>query len=115
MDAKELRIGNLVFKQGSKLVKQSPEERNQVYMIENVNLQSAKNFSPIPITEERLLDLGFERRSGKEYSIGRFTYRFQQRDLIIEGFENDYNGIIANPDYIHEIQNLVFAISGIEL
>ena len=121
MDAKELRIGNLVFKQGSKLVKQSPEERNQVYMIENVNLQSAKNFSPIPLTEERLLKFGFSKHNLYKESFvngSNFCVHFDKqgnRFFIQNDSESDalcYK--ILEVKFVHELQNFFF-LAGIEL
>lgn len=55
MKANELRIGNYVHRQSGKMV----VNRDDVYKIENVNLQSALKYEPIPLTEEWLLKFGF--------------------------------------------------------
>lgn len=111
MEARELRLGNYVYTQSGKLV----VNRDSIYKVENVNMQSARKYEPIPLTEEWLEKLGFEKKSGREYSKGRFTYRFQQEDLIVEGYCYDYNGITCHPEYIHELQNIIFALTGEEL
>ena len=110
MKANELRIGNYVHRQSGKMV----VNRDEVYKIENVNLQSANKYEPISITKEWLQKLGFEGHGG-ELKKGRFTYLVQQRFLVVEGYEYDYNGITCHPEYIHELQNIIFALTGEEL
>lgn len=64
MKANELRIGNYVYRQWDKMVKQQEGERTSLYQIENVNLQSALKYDPIPLTEEWLTKLGFAKNGG---------------------------------------------------
>lgn len=120
MDARELRIENLVLDPDgmvSKILSISTESNSTdgKYYLENDYNGHPEDLRSIPLTEEWLLKLGFEKKSGNEFEKGRFIYRFQQRDLIIEGFEYDYNGIICHPEYVHQLQNLYFALTGEEL
>lgn len=70
---------------------------------------------PIKITNEILVLFGFENKSGGEYVKDRFTYRNRFSDLIVRGYEFDYNGIICYPLYVHHLQNIYFALTGEEL
>ena len=105
----ELRIGN--YYQGA--------SRGNIEIVTWQTLRDLSegklNLLPIPLTEEILLKFGFEKKSGSEFKNERFIYRFKQRDLIIEGFEYDYNGILCHPEFAHQLQNLYFALTGEEL
>lgn len=117
MEAKELRIGNLIMDSpinGDKIKKVDVLYPNVVFCEDDSHIYNDEKRG-IPITEEWLLKLGFEKKSGSEFVKGRFIYRFQQRDLVIEGFEYDYNGIICHPEYVHQLQNLYFCLTNEEL
>ena len=119
----ELRIGNYVDVLGKiDQVKSIDENEHggfckfkenpyQYYLIHN----GEEIVKPIPLTEEILLKFGFEKKSGSEFKNERFIYRFKQRDLIIEGFEYDYNGILCYPEFVHQLQNIYFALTEEEL
>lgn len=124
MNANELRIGNLVGIGENAL--HADGGKNQIYEISELKTDVVqfkmfhsseyyKDLAPIPLTEEILLKLGFEKKSGSEFKNERFIYRFKQRDLIIEGFEYDYNGILCYPEFVHQLQNIYFALTGEEL
>lgn len=109
MKAEHLRIGNLVYRENSKLINQ----KNEVYKIENVNLQSAQKYEPIPLTEEWLLKMGFE-KDGKYYSKGSFHYH--EFGHIFIGNDHVSSGHVdALIKYIHELQNLYYALKKKEL
>lgn len=130
MKATELRIGNFVLLDNPM---HRPRESGEIHKVVGISEKSAhimrindnlmedyygqfyKFIKPIPLTEEWLLNFGFEKKSGSEFKNDRFIYRFKQRDLIIEGFEYDYNGILCYPEYVHQLQNLYFALTGEEL
>lgn len=113
MDAKQLRIGNYVYRENSKLINQ----KDDVYQIENVNLQSALKYDPIPLTEEWLLKFGF-------YKISFSDYGHENLKGFIFGLSNTFEGItdiiardleINAIQYIHQLQNLYFALTEEEL
>lgn len=104
MKGNQLRIGNYVYRQSSKLI----VDKSIVYQIENVNLQSALKYEPIPLTEEWLLKMGFV-NFGK-----RWTHSNLSLDIIQGvGFYMQYVRLEIN--YVHTLQNLYFAITGEEL
>lgn len=123
MEAKELRIGNIISDYGGRIViVRSIENPLQIsdYFIgvnENNSQYLHDDINPIPLTEEWLLKLGFDHKSGNEYVKDRFVFRKNQKDLVINGFEYDYNGILisANNMRVHQLQNLYFALTGNEL
>ena len=120
----DFRIGNLVLDEDGELCKieQLSSEKmecfQQVSNIENKSCISTKypsNIYAIELTEEWLKKAGFEHKSGNEYVKDRFTYRKSFSDLVINGYEFDYNGIICYPRYVHQLQNLYFALCGEDL
>ena len=103
MKATELRIGNFVYRQNDKLVKQGQGQRNAIYKIENVNIQSASKYDPVPLTQE-------------------WKEKLKNTPLFIDKigfviFKNGYTYSFIWEDYpfLHQLQNLYFAISGEEL
>lgn len=105
MKSEELRLGNYVFEQG---------EFVNITQIDE-SIVSYHGYEPIPLTEEILLKCGFEKQSAV-YSLGA--------DLVI-GIDLDFVGIYNDrneddieldcPKYLHQLQNLYFALTGKEL
>jgi hypothetical protein len=102
MEAKDLRIGNFVvtnFKREKEVT-----DIDHVSFIEDF----MKLYDPIPLTEEWLLKFGFKIDKQHECdfaSIGVFTISFR------DNFFYDY----TNLKYVHQLQNLYFALTGEEL
>lgn len=132
---KELRIGNLILLPGDIIFKvNSIDSRGielQCRVKDNGNAlrmpepgQLSERLMPIPLTEEWLIKLGFELTgSGKVFSdfifqgsfmvqmhksTNTFDYGFVDND---ETFNNFGNGV----HYVHQLQNLYFALTGEEL
>lgn len=116
MDYKDVRIGNWIDEQGLHL---------QVGMINSEVLKSAK---PIPLTEDWLINFGFEYKGGVNgilqkkssnprrelglfdlYEDGRVWSVMFQEDVGC-GF-SDLNEI----NTVHDLQNLYYALMGEEL
>lgn len=109
MEASQLRIGNYVYRQSSKLI----VDKSSVYQIENVNIQSALKYAPIPLTEEWVLKLGFKNKT--IYIKGICLYLVNEG--MSGGFQDNEYGINEYVDikYVHQLQNLYFALTGEEL
>ena len=122
----ELRIGNLL-KFGNNICK--------VYEINNVNYyirnektdeslkSSWANIEPILITEEWLLKFGFEWTDYDEENPDFLGLKYRNRDLFYTdrscnfeyvSFNNSILGVI-NINYVHQLQNLYFTLTGSEL
>jgi hypothetical protein len=77
-------------------------------------------FEPIPLTEEWLLKFGFEKKnkSFHKYSKGFCHEGFYcggKWHTIVEGRKNNYFYKGAWMIYVHQLQNLYFALTGQEL
>lgn len=108
--AKEIRIGNFMEFNGS-FSKATP------YTIKGLStgISVAK---PIPLTEEWLVKFGFEKRTENAgilicYKISRYT--------IARWTENRWQfwigtvDLYKSPQFVHELQNLYFCLTGQEL
>jgi hypothetical protein len=131
MKANELRIGNLVKDSGGKILKIDWFERDKVcqrmtLMIE-VNHPLMTNevrplterfefIEPIPLTEEWLVKFGFKfTKNGSD--IWYKEYCFIEFDKLIKCYIEEGRGIICleHIKYVHQLQNLYFALTGEEL
>lgn len=117
MKAEELRIGNYVFENDSK-IKQVEHIINNTIYTKSAGKQLHK---PIPLTEQWLLDLGFEKYENQtEYDI---MYELKKEDIEISvGFyKNEIHTFLFSGDclyhinHVHTLQNLYFALTGKEL
>ena len=123
MKANELRIGNLVKWHDVSKVLELHSEKNT---FDNVYIECEESFEwteynklePIPLTEEWLLKLGFFKRNGEN--------RFELKNIGVVLLENNccvdmydsYNEIISSLtliQYVHQLQNLYFGLTGAEL
>lgn len=120
LKASDLRIGNkLLFLGDVVTFKNITEFREDgIFWIKTFEPKiESKNFhfKPIPLTEEWLLKLGFTKLDGC------FGFETQRGNLIIEEdlceITGDYNDIGFNSPckYVHQLQNLYFALTGSEL
>lgn len=136
MKANELRIGNLVF------IDTHIELERVSMRIESISYNALSkehysmvfahsgdrfNFSyypfvsqmkPIPLSEEILLKCGFaynHPKSRDSFSLGNIHFLLNDGDSVIGNglYMNGYR--VADIKYLHELQNLYFAITGEEL
>jgi len=111
MKAAELRIGNWVAP--------TNDEAKYPYKITAQELvyfeADSQRFKPIPLTEEWLLKFGFENTSRFEwclrgikihfYDSGEFTLDYFGKEMLRK----------ASGKYLHQLQNLYFALTRTEL
>lgn len=115
MEANELRIGNLVNYQGdnwnmSSIFKDDPLElvKNGTYKIANIS-----EFQPIELTEELLLNFGFKWKNNG----------LRKSNFCLRNFGSSWSIFLSNESfnfnvelkYFHELQNLYFYITGVEI
>ena len=122
MKAEELRIGNLVLVDGVETTITNLEI-TEGEIVDPIDPQ------PIPITEDRLKRLGFvhdyQELAEDSYTItiGNETLLRVERDgsygfedsIPIKGWDIDYVCGGVNLKYLHQLQNLYFALTGEEL
>jgi hypothetical protein len=106
--ANELRIGNFVKLQGvDKLFK--------VFVIDTTESSTFTKAEPIPLTEEWLLKFGFEsfhKRDFKKKGLFITTYFATPQTLVDDEFGNKR---VLELKYVHQLQNLYFALTNQEL
>ena len=105
MKANELRIGNWY--------RWYAERRYYEYQVEETDFcyGNMVNFEPIPLTEEWLVRLGFKKltQGGSIYKVKDFHVQ----DFSQLGIYECNNHIEIK--YVHQLQNLYFALTGQEL
>lgn len=127
LQAKDLRIGNLVDRgdytcEIISISKEGLMTQPIDYKGEN---SSELVIQPIPISEEWLLKLGFKKEKYSdllpdgftEYTIGRFEFTIDETNnsnyfWIVDTDEGNYS---VECNYVHELQNLYFALTKKEL
>jgi hypothetical protein len=109
LQANELRIGNWVEHNQPKRGYYTTVQKSTF----SVNVE--KLFKPIPITERWLLSFGFQK--------GRFDYLKNNLEIsklnngIFDAYCTDLESsvFISEIKYVHQLQNLYFALTGEEL
>ena len=112
----ELRIGNIVI---------DPQHYGGETQIEidcinytSETKQWYHSLKPIPLTEEWLLKLGFEKQENgwKKLCIcNDWTYLYWERLAGLELSVNKHSVMLPHINHIHQLQNLYFALTGQEL
>jgi len=130
MEANEIRINNIIHQEATITLSRdrydnaTRDESNDADIIvtaENISeiVKNSANFSGIPLTEEWLLKLGLKKNYDGNYG-GDFDFSIEPKsfDVIVSGaagWEN-YERAIGKPlSYVHQLQNLYFALTGEEL
>lgn len=127
MTENEIRIGNWIHHKATWSYRQldPPNEcdfqwdTQDWYALGECTL-SLDDIEPIPLTEEWLCKFGFTQISGKQEYFKPFQGRYH--NVLLGGLEPIYkmgysdDGIIQLPIYyIHQLQNLYYALTGEEL
>ena len=116
MEAKELRIGNY-FKFGELIHTCKPCDILNIYQSE-IAKTSCDEYNPIELTPEILEKCGFIKIKSNYELAECFDYMLQP--IIIDMANNSIkiNGVYQNvvvPEYLHQLQNLYFDLTGKEL
>ena len=109
MKANELRIGNFYDHNGF-VNEATPNTIEEVWIAERSWVK------PIPLTEEWLLNFGFLKDLENDIflNINAYAFLYWQNNRV-ELLDNDNNFMISHCDYVHQLQNLYFALTGKEL
>ena len=116
MKANELRIGNYVFSAEDNKTGEVLQIDSSGIIFANKNgnrWQDLKNIQPISLTEETLLKCGFE---------GGLKYCYLEKDQFCIECNNGVIGLLCGQyaespqelpiKYLHQLQNLYFALTG---
>ena len=122
LSEKDLRIGNLVKWYDVSKVLELHSEKNK---FDNVYIECEESFEwteynklePIPLTEEWLLKFRFEK--SKRFELGELKPCYVIFSLAVmirhNSFFVDWIGGNTELKYVHQLQNLYFALTGTEL
>ena len=126
MKAKELRIGNYI-NHGTELIKVESIHTSKDDALINFDWEwnyftSIVHCQPIPLTEKWLKKLGFK-YSEERASMSNGFEEWENNGIYIGPLDNDnyisealdQGGINQPIKYIHQLQNLYFALTGNEL
>jgi hypothetical protein len=108
MNPKELRIGNHVLLNGK------PLEVRSIYSNDYFGKPVMQSeYKPIPITKEWLLEFGWKQCDSftEAYHFNGFRFVLTENEQWIEYSDNEAIDI----KYVHQLQNLYFALTGEEL
>ena len=112
MKLNEIRLGNKILHEG----KIYTVDAKMMYAFFSGKIDyDIDNFEPIPLTEEWLIEkMKFHKQNNQIYSIGLKLFISWWNTNSIE---IDINGevLIINCKYVHELQNIYFALTGEEL
>ena len=126
MNAKEFRIGNLInyrivdkFDERKEWLEVSEIDYDDLRIIEKKHLMN-QDYQPIEITEEWLLKLNFEIIYKSNFTLRldhKENYKFGAGWNLVNGhFHIRYIGEqFTHIKYVHQLQNLYFAITELEL
>ena len=117
--ANELRVGNVVLKHRFFLGERWTWGRISHEDIYSIACGNDKDYKPIPLTEEWLLKLGFSSNKHgyvfnmfriKKYVTGFF---YGYIPIFLDDIDEDIDDVEIK--YVHQLQNLYFALTGEEL
>ena len=115
MEAKELRIGNLIYINHKQAINQSSKKFTLTCMMDLVVNGTGSKFSynPILLTEDWLIKFGFRKYNNKNHFKKHWVSGF----ININGIFCllSYNQRHHNITYVHQLQNLYFALTNKEL
>jgi hypothetical protein len=125
MKANELRIGNYIGdKDDIAIVESIDKDGCMVQFIndEKQGFRISEPIKPLPLTEEWLLKFGFEKKENGlftkklEYIYNSLKYCEDYKIWIYYNDDNDAAcNSIADLNFVHELQNLYFALTKKEL
>ena len=128
MKANELRIGNLITRKNKVLkVWRIQPDKILVSGYSCDKYFKCEEIEPILLTEEWLLKFGFEKKYGiynPSYNLEIQKTDFYLRNCFLGGFYWGFNISKCNDcelcdvmplQYVHSLQNLYFALTGVEL
>ena len=114
MKSNEVRVGNFILFSG---VQTRVIPADFATQCRGINSSEMPNFNPIELTEEWLIKAGLEKT--KDYYISTKTemykgFRFNLRVLANE-YTFCYEGFFKKIEFVHQLQNLYFELTGSEL
>ena len=112
--ANELRVGNLI--QSSWKNEPHKVTSDTIYEVEDF----PKAYSPIPLTEQWLLDFGFDKHPNPNGTRSWCYYKDRERWVIqsmldLNSFSFGITPLKPELNFVHQLQNLFYTLCGKEL
>jgi hypothetical protein len=116
MKANEFRIGNCVLDNNGNIREINIDILSFIQISTTTRLKII-GFEPIPLTEEWLLKFGFEKTEWDNFNSYRLMICNNNYIIVLYSDGNCEVGdiITCKIEYLHQFQNLYFAITGEEL
>lgn len=119
LSTREFSIGNLYTDIDNQLSEMSGYEIYQMSVKENTDNLDINEYKPIALTEDWLLKFGFEKIDYHRYKIkpSKFDwyYTYSTHDNAFRFYIEDTIVCLNVIFYVHQLQNLYFALTGQEL
>jgi len=118
MEANEIRVGNWLNDPRQYDPKFFPKTDNGYFKATARDIQYADEFEPIKLTEEILLKCGFYKTGITELYLLTDTINiswFEEDPTVIEINSENIYSYIVNCEFLHQLQNLYFALKSQEL
>lgn len=118
MKAQELRISNVIdFEGRNAIVKEIDSVGVKVVFDDGEDIWiDLFQFQPIPLTEDWLIKFGFEKDEyDPYYDLLFFEVRFYEGAYVYNPISEYFPAYGIGLEYVHELQNLYFALTGEEL
>ena len=121
IESKDLRIGNYVdYEATTHVISAIGHTESWSYWLKNKTgsndeyLHQNSELKPIAITDEWLIKFGFKISSTGFIEKGRLLYHKEYGWKILENWVKGWVGV-TEIIYVHQLQNLYFALIGVEL
>lgn len=126
IDPRELRIGNLITDiwapDGSAFEVVLLSSKYPIVKYGNNLSANCRNLKPIPLTEELLVKAGFKKETNEYFLIKHeysnlliFYSKIHNRFWYFADVERRQYNSTKPIEYLHQLQNLYFALTGTEL
>lgn len=114
MKAQELRLGNLIYNSVG-IVTDVTLLCGKIISISDSKKVNEADATPIPLTEKWLLKFGFRNNGQNMYDLDGWIPCLREMRLKEARWYQVYNVADCGIAYVHELQNLYFALTGKEL
>ena len=112
IQSSELRMSNYVY--SSDFIIKSYSPQGLFNLMKNID-DGYNNIKPIPLTEQWLIDFGFENISLGEWKKEDILLDNEYTDEGIWNIGENYQRLNIEILHVHQLQNIYFALTGIEL
>lgn len=116
MKASELRIGNWIMPDFTGISKQEPLQVTGMFIQQCSRHGEVSNYNGIPLTPEILKKAGFVKGEKREWRLNDPHFKCL---FLMQNGENSLAALKGVPmkmiSYVHQLQNLYFAMTGEEL